>query len=155
VVRQARVRNADHNPEPERSGDVVGHESIGEVVEVGRGVEKVKKGGRVVVPSFVGCFTIPDGLPDEQVLFLSDAAPTGYRGADFCGIQPGTPSPRAVPGCGSPRWKSAAGAQHALSCTGSAWVPGIGHDGARQPGVAMGSLDDRRGPRGRDPRGPA
>src|SRR5918912_3530044 len=35
------------------------------------------------------CFKVPEGLRDEQVVFLSDAAPTGYMGADFCEIQPG------------------------------------------------------------------
>ena len=134
-----------------RHGDIIGHEFMGEVVEVGKKVEKVKKGDRVVVPSFVacgecwycrhelfslcdnsnpnaelqapmlgyptgacfgythafggyagshaqymrvpyadvGCFPIPDGVKDEQALFLSDAAPTGYMGADFCDIRPG------------------------------------------------------------------
>jgi threonine dehydrogenase-like Zn-dependent dehydrogenase len=37
----------------------------------------------------VDCFKVPDGLADDQVLFLSDAAPTGFMGADFCNIQPG------------------------------------------------------------------
>ncbi|WNG15057.1 zinc-dependent alcohol dehydrogenase [Cystobacter fuscus] len=134
-----------------REGDVIGHEFMGEVVEVGREVKKVKKGDRVVVPSFIvcgncwycqhdlyslcdntnpkpevqqatfgqptagiygythafggyagghaqyvrvphadnDCFLVPDGLKDEQVLFLSDAAPTGYMGAEFCNIHPG------------------------------------------------------------------
>ena len=44
------------------------------------------------------CFQAPEGVPDEQVLFLSDAAPTGYMGADFCNIQPGDTV--AVWGCG-------------------------------------------------------
>jgi threonine dehydrogenase-like Zn-dependent dehydrogenase len=143
-----------------RAGDVIGHEFMGEVVEVGPEVKKVKKGERVVVPSFItcgqcwycqhdlfslcdntnpkselqepllgyptagiygythafggyagahaqyvrvpfadnDCFKVPEGLPDEQVLFLSDAAPTGYMGADFCNIQPGDIV--AVWGCG-------------------------------------------------------
>lgn len=134
-----------------REGDVIGHEFMGEVVEAGREVKKVKKGDRVVVPSFIvcgncwycqhdlyslcdntnpkpeiqqvafghptagiygythafggyagahahyvrvphadnDCFIVPEGLRDEQVLFLSDAAPTGYMGADFCNIHPG------------------------------------------------------------------
>ncbi len=134
-----------------RAGDVIGHEFMGVVVEVGREVKKVKKGDRVVVPSFIvcgncwycqhdlwslcdntnpnaelqettfgyptagiygythafggyagahagyvrvphadnDCFIVPEGLRDEQVLFLSDAAPTGYMGADFCNIHPG------------------------------------------------------------------
>ena len=134
-----------------REGDVIGHEFMGEVVEVGREVKTVKRGDRVVVPSFiccggcwyckhelwslcdntnpnatlqesvlgyptagiygythafggyagshaqyirvphadVDCFKVPEGIRDEQALFLSDAAPTGYMGADFCNIQPG------------------------------------------------------------------
>jgi threonine dehydrogenase-like Zn-dependent dehydrogenase len=143
-----------------RAGDVIGHEFIGEVVETGPEVRKVKKGDRVVVPSFiccgqcwfcqhdlwslcdntnpnaemqatllgyptagiygythafggyagahaefvrvphadVDCFPLPEGVRDEQALFLSDAAPTGYMGADFCQIQPGDTV--AVWGCG-------------------------------------------------------
>jgi hypothetical protein len=38
-----------------RSGDVIGHEFIGEVVEVGSAVRRHKVGDRVVVCSFVGC----------------------------------------------------------------------------------------------------
>ncbi|GCE25091.1 glutathione-dependent formaldehyde dehydrogenase [Dictyobacter alpinus] len=134
-----------------RAGDVIGHEFMGEVVEVGPEVKKVKKGNRVVVPSFIvcgscwycdhglyslcdntnpnaelqepllgyptagiygythafggyagshaqyirvphadnDCFQVPEGLRNEQVIFLSDAVPTGYMGADFCNIQPG------------------------------------------------------------------
>jgi NADPH:quinone reductase-like Zn-dependent oxidoreductase len=34
------------------------------------------------------CFKVPEGLKDEQVLFFSDAAPTGYMGAEFCNIHP-------------------------------------------------------------------
>jgi len=143
-----------------RPGDVIGHEFIGRVVEVGSQVRKVKEGDRVVVPSVIACgacwycqhdlyslcdntnpnvelqepllgyptagiygythafggyagahaqyirvphadndcFHIPQGLRDEQVLFLSDAVPTGYMGADFCAIQPG--DTLAVWGCG-------------------------------------------------------
>lgn len=134
-----------------RAGDIIGHEFMGEVVEVGPEVKRVKQGERVVVPSFIACggcwycqhdlyslcdntnpkaelqepllgyptagiygythafggyagahaqyvrvpfadnncFKVPEGVPDEQALFLSDAAPTGYMGADFCNIQPG------------------------------------------------------------------
>jgi threonine dehydrogenase-like Zn-dependent dehydrogenase len=143
-----------------RAGDVIGHEFMGEVVEVGSEVKKIKRGDRVVVPSFiccgscwycehdlwslcdntnpkpelqevllgaplagiygythafggyagahaeyvrvphadVDCFVVPDGLADEQVVFLSDAAPTGYMGADFCNLHPGDVV--AVWGCG-------------------------------------------------------
>lgn len=38
-----------------RSGDVIGHEFLGEVVEVGPGVRRHEVGDRVVVSSFVGC----------------------------------------------------------------------------------------------------
>src|SRR6185437_13679853 len=41
---------------------------------------------------------VPAGLPDEQVLFLSDILPTGYMGAEMCNIQPGDVI--AVWGCG-------------------------------------------------------
>ena len=41
---------------------------------------------------------IPAGVPDEQVLFLSDILPTGYMGAEMCNIQPGDII--AVWGCG-------------------------------------------------------
>ncbi|GHO59618.1 zinc-dependent alcohol dehydrogenase [Ktedonobacter robiniae] len=143
-----------------RKGDVIGHEFMGEVVEIGHEVKKVKKGDRVVVPSFIvcgacwycqhglyslcdntnpnaelqepvlgyptagiygythafggyagahaqyirvpyadnDCFRVPEGLRDEQVIFLSDAVPTGFMGADFCNIQPGDTI--AVWGCG-------------------------------------------------------
>src|SRR5947209_8632219 len=143
-----------------RAGDVIGHEFMGEVIETGRDVKKVKKGDRVVVPSFiccgqcwycqhdlwslcdntnpnaetqaallgyptagiygythafggyagahaqyvrvphadVGCFPVPEGLRDEQVVFISDAVTTGYMGADFCNIHPGDTV--AVWGCG-------------------------------------------------------
>lgn len=132
-------------------GDVFGHEFMGEVVEVGPEVRRVRVGDRVVVPSFiacgscwhcargefslcdttnpnaaaqqpllgypsggiygythpfggyagshagfvrvpfadVNCFTVPEGVSDVAALFVSDAAPTGYMGADFCEITPG------------------------------------------------------------------
>jgi len=143
-----------------RPGDVIGHEFMGEVVEVGPAVKKVSKGERVVVPSFIccgecfycrhdlwslcdntnpnaemqeplfgystagiygythafggyagshaqyirvphadnDCFSVPEGLRDEQVLFLSDAGPTGYMGADFCALKGGETV--VVWGCG-------------------------------------------------------
>lgn len=36
----------------------------------------------------VGPFKIEDGIPDDQVLFLSDIFPTGYMGAEMCDISP-------------------------------------------------------------------
>ncbi|HZQ52268.1 MAG TPA: zinc-dependent alcohol dehydrogenase [Bryobacteraceae bacterium] len=47
------------------SGDVLGHEFMGEVVEVGRGVTNLQKGDRVVVPFPIacgGCFSCKHGL---------------------------------------------------------------------------------------------
>ena len=134
-----------------RAGDVLGHEFMGEVVEVGSGVRRHKAGDRVVVCSFISCgrcwycehklfslcdngnpnpalpeglwgssiggcygyshalggfagshadyvrvpyadqgaFIIPDGVDDMDALFASDAAPTGWTGADQIGVQPG------------------------------------------------------------------
>ncbi len=36
-------------------GDIIGHEFMGEIVETGREVRKLKKGDRVVVSSIIGC----------------------------------------------------------------------------------------------------
>lgn len=141
-------------------GDIVGHEFMGEVVEVGPGVNNLEPGDRIVVPFPISCGSchfcqqtlfslcensnpnapmaqkvfgsapsgiygyshlmggyaggqaqyvrvpyadvdhvkIPDELPDEQVLFLSDILPTGYMAAENCNIQPGDTV--AVWGCG-------------------------------------------------------
>jgi len=38
-----------------KSGDVLGHEFMGEIVEVGRGVKNLKVGDRVVVPFPIAC----------------------------------------------------------------------------------------------------
>jgi threonine dehydrogenase-like Zn-dependent dehydrogenase len=38
-----------------RAGDVIGHEFMGEVIEVGPEVTATKVGARVVVPSFIAC----------------------------------------------------------------------------------------------------
>lgn len=56
-------------------GDVIGHEPMGEVIEVGGAVK-----------------------PDEQVLFLSDIFPTGYMAAENAQIKKGDTV--AVWGCG-------------------------------------------------------
>jgi threonine dehydrogenase-like Zn-dependent dehydrogenase len=143
-----------------RPGDVLGHEFMGEVVEVGSGVQRLRVGDRVVVPFPIACgrcwfcsrgltalcdnsnpnawmaeqmwgfspsgifgyshlvggyaggqaefvrvpfadigpIAVPDGLTDEQVLFLSDILPTGWMAAENCGISPGDTV--AVWGCG-------------------------------------------------------
>jgi threonine dehydrogenase-like Zn-dependent dehydrogenase len=46
----------------------------------------------------VGPLKVPKHLRDEQVLFLSDVFPTGYRAAESCGLQKGDVV--AVWGCG-------------------------------------------------------
>ena len=46
----------------------------------------------------VGPLKVPDGMPDEKVLFLSDIFPTGYMAAEMCGIKPGDTI--AIWGCG-------------------------------------------------------
>jgi len=132
-------------------GDVLGHEFMGEVVEVGSAVRNLAVGDRVVVPFPIACgrcascerglfsvcensnpnaelaekawgrspagvfgyshmlggyaggqaeyarvpfadvgpLKVPPELRDEQVLFLSDIFPTGYMGAEMCGIEGG------------------------------------------------------------------
>jgi threonine dehydrogenase-like Zn-dependent dehydrogenase len=45
-----------------------------------------------------GCFKIPDGVTDEQALFVSDAFPTGFMAADLCDLKGGEVV--AVWGCG-------------------------------------------------------
>ena len=46
----------------------------------------------------VGLAKIPQGLSDEQVVFLTDIFPTGYQAAEYCAIKPGDTV--AVWGCG-------------------------------------------------------
>lgn len=62
----------------------------------------------------VGPIKIPDGLTDEQVLFLSDIFPTGYMAAENAQIQKGDTV--AVWGCGP-------AGQFAIK---SAWMFGAG-----------------------------
>ena len=141
-------------------GDVLGHETMGIVEEVGSGVSNLKKGDRVVIPFTIVCgecdqcragnfsvcqrtnrrkdladkvfghataglfgythltggyaggqaeylrvpfadtthIKVPEGIPDESLLFLSDIFPTGWQAAVQADIQPGDTV--AVWGCG-------------------------------------------------------
>ncbi|HEX5284286.1 MAG TPA: zinc-dependent alcohol dehydrogenase [Bryocella sp.] len=143
-------------------GDIMGHEFMGEVVEVGPGInrDKLKVGDRVVVPFTIACgncqfckdqlwsccdnsnpnawiaekimgyspsglfgythmlggyaggqaqyarvpfadvgpIKVPEGMPDEKVIFLSDIFPTGYMAAENCNIRSGDTI--AIWGCG-------------------------------------------------------
>ena len=141
-------------------GDILGHEFMGEVVELGKEVKNLKVGDKVVVPFTISCgrcyfcqkglfsacdnsnpnawmaeaayghsaaalygyshmfggyaggqaeyarvpfadvgpIKVPDGLDDEEVLFLSDIFPTGYMAAENCGIERGDTV--AIWGCG-------------------------------------------------------
>jgi threonine dehydrogenase-like Zn-dependent dehydrogenase len=80
-------------------GDILGHEFMGEVVEVGPAVQNLKRGDRVVVPfADVGPVKVPERLSDEQVLFISDIFSTGYWAAENCDIHPGDTI--AIFGCG-------------------------------------------------------
>jgi len=143
-----------------KEGDIIGHEPMGIVEEVGSGITTLKKGDRVVVPFTIACghcwfceqtmfslcdttnpkpenardamghspagvfgyshllggipggqaeylrvpnadvgpIVVPDGMTDEQVLFLSDIFPTGYMAAENAEIAPGDTV--AVWGCG-------------------------------------------------------
>ena len=144
-----------------RSGDILGHEFMGEVVETGA-KSTLQKGQRVVIPFTISCgscffcekqqfsacdngnpaetsdasetlmghamgaafgyahltggyaggqaeyvrvpysdvgpIVIPDGQPDDQVLFLSDILPTGWMAAENAQIEQGDTV--AVWGCG-------------------------------------------------------
>jgi threonine dehydrogenase-like Zn-dependent dehydrogenase len=142
-------------------GDIIGHEMMGEVVEVGSGVNgALKKGDRIVVPFTIFCgeceqckrgnyslcrrtnrrkdlsekvfghatgglfgythltggypggqaeylrvpfadkthIKVPQGLPDETLLFLGDIFPTGWQAAVQCEIGPDDTV--AIWGCG-------------------------------------------------------
>ncbi|HEX8474724.1 MAG TPA: zinc-dependent alcohol dehydrogenase [Pyrinomonadaceae bacterium] len=143
-----------------QKGDILGHEFMGEVVELGKDVKNLKIGDRVVNPFTISCgncffcqkqlfslcdnsnpkawiaekmygyspagiygyshmlggyaggqaeyaripfadvgpVKVPDGLDDEQVLFLSDIFPTGWMAAENCQIERGDTI--AVWGCG-------------------------------------------------------
>ncbi len=150
----------DHFMPGMKSGDIMGHETMGEVVEVGRDNKTLKVGDRIVVPFTIICgqcdqckrgnfsvcertnrnaklaaaafghptaglfgythltggyaggqaeylrvpfadathIKVPNGIPDEKLLFLSDIFPTGWQAAVQCDIQP--EDTVAIWGCG-------------------------------------------------------
>ncbi|GAB3462038.1 zinc-dependent alcohol dehydrogenase [Kineococcus endophyticus] len=57
----------------------------------------------------VNCFPVPEAVDDLSALFVSDAVPTGFMGADFCDISPGDTV--AVFGAGAVGLMAAAGAK--------------------------------------------
>ncbi|MCC2637171.1 MAG: fdm 4 [Moraxellaceae bacterium] len=61
-----------------------------------------------------GPIRVPEGMPDEKALFLSDILPTGYMAAENANIEPGDTV--AVWGCGPV----------GLFCMQSAWLLGAG-----------------------------
>lgn len=69
--------------------------------------------------------SIPDGLDDEQVLFLTDILPTGYMGADLAEVGPGDAV--VVFGCGP----VGTFAQHAALLRGAASVVAVDLDDGR------------------------
>ncbi|KMO27984.1 zinc-dependent alcohol dehydrogenase [Methylobacterium aquaticum] len=150
----------DHFMPGMKAGDIMGHETMGEVVEVGRDNTALKVGDRIVVPFTIICgqceqckrgnfsvcersnrnaalaetafghttaglfgythltggypggqaeylrvpyadathIKVPNGIPDEKLLFLSDIFPTGWQAAVQCDIQP--EDTVAIWGCG-------------------------------------------------------
>jgi len=67
------------------------------------------------------CFVVPDSVSDDAAVFVSDAAPTGWMGADFASITPGDTV--AVWGCGAVGLM----AQNAARIMGAGRVIGIDH----------------------------
>ena len=65
------------------------------------------------------CFRVPDEVDDDRAVFVSDAAPTGWMGADFAAIKPGDTV--AVWGCGAVGLM----AQNAAKIMGAGHVIGI------------------------------
>jgi threonine dehydrogenase-like Zn-dependent dehydrogenase len=79
------------NPNPLESSAILGYPGCGMLGY--SSVTGAYAGGQAAyirVPfGDVGPIKIPDGVPDEKVLFLSDILPTGWMGALNCEVEPG------------------------------------------------------------------
>ena len=71
-----------------REGDILGHEFAGEVVEIGTGIKKLKKGDRVVVAPNVGCGSCYHCEQDEWSL-CDNSNPTGIVTEKMAGYPTG------------------------------------------------------------------
>jgi threonine dehydrogenase-like Zn-dependent dehydrogenase len=70
-----------------QSGDVLGHEFMGEMVEVGPGVTTLKPGDRVVVPFAIacgGCWYCREGLNSNPNAYMAEAL-YGFSGSGLFG----------------------------------------------------------------------
>ena len=65
-------------------GDILGHEFMGEVVEVGRGVKNLKVGDRVVVPFPIACGSCC-AVPARAVLAVRELQPERLDGREAVG----------------------------------------------------------------------
>ncbi len=66
---------------------VLGHEITGEIVEVGKGVDRYKKGDRVFVSHHVPCNTCPYCLNGDHTL-CDTLRTTNFDPGGFCRISP-------------------------------------------------------------------
>jgi threonine dehydrogenase-like Zn-dependent dehydrogenase len=69
------------------SGDVLGHEFMGEVVEIGRSVKKLKVGDRVVVPFPIACGRCRS-CRDELFSLCENSNPNAWMADKFWGHSP-------------------------------------------------------------------
>src|ERR671929_36779 len=68
-------------------GDVVGHEFMGEVVELGRGVSNLKVGDRVVVPFPISCGACT-ACERELYSLCENSNPNAYMAEKLLGYSP-------------------------------------------------------------------